>query len=225
MTYIIKKLFELKDESYKSFHAKLVPGLPPARIIGVRTPALRAFAKEFVKTGDTAAFMNSLPHYYYEENNLHAMCIAHLKSFDEQLKRIEELLPYVDNWATCDTLAPKSFKKHPDEVYAKVKEWISSEKTYTVRFALVVLLQFFLDEHFTEESLRLAARVKSSDYYIMMAQAWYLSFALIKQYESALPYFTERRLDAAVHNKAIQKATESFRIDAATKIFLKTLKI
>ena len=219
-----ENLFELRDADYRDFHAKLMPTVEKERIIGIRTPVLRSFAKKYFKTADSCIFLDSLPHYYYEENNLHAMCIGFTSDFETQLDLIEKFLPYVDNWATCDTLAPKSFKAHPEAVLEKVREWIKSEHVYTVRFALVVLMQFFLDDNYTPEILELAISAKNTDYYIMMAKAWFMSFALIKQYDKALPCLTERRLDRLTHNKSIQKALESYRIDENTKKFLRTLK-
>lgn len=224
--YIEKKLFELQDIKYRDFHKRLIPTVDEKSIIGVRTPALRKFAKEFAKNEPAVSkdFLKILPHRYYDENNLHAFLIEQEKNFSDAMTLCESFLPYIDNWATCDTFSPKCFKKHPSEVYAKVKEWIKSDKIYTVRYAVVTLLQNFLDDNFEDEMLSLAASASCDEYYINMAVAWYFSIALIKQYDKALPYIEKKKLPVWVHNKAIQKAVESYRIDGETKAYLKTLK-
>ena len=224
MTDLETRLFEMSDAAYRDFHAKLIPTVDKERIIGVRTPVLRRFAKKFIKSEAAKEFLVSLPHRWYDENCLHSALIANTKDFDEQMVLIEKFLPYVDNWAVCDTLAPKSFKKHTDKVLEKVSEWIKSDRVYTVRFSIVVLMQFFLDEEFTEEIIELAVTPDETDYYIIMAKAWFMSFALIKQYDAAIVYLTERKLSKNTHNKSIQKALESMRIDGETKKYLKTLK-
>lgn len=218
-----RELFALRDEKYRDFHKKLVPTVDETRIIGVRIPALRKYEKELsAETG--SEYLDLLPHRYIEENNLHAFIISGMKDFDEAMRRTDEFLPYIDNWATCDSFMPKVFKKHPDEVYEKVKQWLKSERAYTVRYGLVTLLNNFLDGEFRLEMLDLAANLRSEEYYINMAVAWYFSIALVKQYDAALPYIIERRLDRWTHNKAIQKAIESYRISAETKAYLRSLK-
>jgi len=226
MEKITKDLFELQDEKYRAFHAKLMPEIAYERIIGVRTPALRNYAKEVAKMPEAMEFLQELPHTYYEENNLHGTLLnIFYKDVEELLNQLEIFLPYVDNWATCDMLSPKVFKKNLPLVYERVKKWLNSEDTYVVRFAIVTLLGFFLDEAFEPEMLDLVARVKSEEYYIKMAIAWYFSIALVKQYEVTIPYFTEPVLELWTHNKALQKAVESLRIDKETKEYLKGLKI
>ncbi len=218
-----RELFALRDEKYRDFHKKLVPTVDEGRIIGVRTPVLRKYAKNLAaETG--SEYLDLLPHRYIEENNLHAFIISGMKDFDEAMRRTEKFLPYIDNWATCDSFMPGVFKKHPDEVYAKVREWLKSEHTYTVRYGLVTLLNNFLDDEFRPEMLDLAAEVPCEEYYIHMAVAWYFSIALVKQYDAALPHIAERRLDRRTHNKAIQKAIESYRISVETKAYLRSLK-
>ena len=218
-----RELFALRDEKYRDFHKKLVPTVEEERIIGVRIPALRKYAKELSsETG--IAYLDLLPHHYIEENNLHAFIISGMRDFDEAMRRTEEFLPYIDNWATCDSFMPKVFKKHPAEVYEKVKQWLKSERTYTVRYGIVTLLNNFLDEEFRAEMLDLTAELRSDEYYINMAIAWYFSMALVKQYDAALPYIIGRKLDRWTHNKAIQKAIESYRISDETKAYLRTLK-
>lgn len=226
MEQITRDLFELQDEEYRKFHAKLMPTIDFDKIIGVRTPQLRKYAKQVSKEPYAKNFLKELPHTYYEENNLHSALINLLyKDLEELLEKVEEFLPYVDNWATCDMMSPKLFKKNLPLVYERVKKWIKSENTYTVRFGVVTLLGYFLDDVFEPEMLELVAGIKSEEYYINMAIAWYFSIALVKQYETTIPYFTTPKLDKWTHNKAIQKAIESRRISDETKDYLRTLKI
>ena len=224
---ITEGLFELKDEKYRVFQAKLVPNVPMDRMIGVRTPALRKYAKEVAKMPQAGAFLQQLPHHYYEENNLHGelLLLLYSKDLEVFMKELERFLPYVDNWATCDILSPKIFKKHLDYVYEKVKKWLKSDHVYTVRFAIVTLLGFYLDDAFKPDMLRLVADVKSDEFYIKMAVAWYFTIALVKQYNITLPYIQNRVLEPWTHNKTIQKARESRRISAERKEYLKTLKV
>lgn len=186
---LTQALFELKDDNYREFHAKLIPNVPAEKIIGVRTPALRDFAKKVAKMQEVRAFLKDLPHFYYEENNLHGALLSLIFSNDigQFLAEIERFLPYVDNWATCDMLSPKIFKKNLPLVYEKVNGWLKSGKTYTVRFGIVTLLGFFLDDAFKPEMLQLVADVKPGEFYVKMAAAWYFSVALVKQYDAALP--------------------------------------
>lgn len=223
---ITKDLFELQDLEYREFHAKLMPNIPKEQIIGVRTPALRAYAKKIAKLPEAKEFIKVLPHTYYEENNLHSALLSLLyRDVEELLEQVEIFLPYVDNWATCDMMSPKAFKKDLPLVYERIKEWIKSDHTYTIRFGVVTLLGFYLDDAFEPEMLDLVAGIKSEEYYVNMAIAWYFSIALVKQYDTTIPYFTTPVLDPWVHNKAIQKAVESLRIDSATKDYLRSLKI
>ncbi|MCK9169455.1 MAG: DNA alkylation repair protein [Treponema sp.] len=221
---IQKQLFALKDTKYRIFQCRLMPNIAPERVIGVRTPALRTLAKEIAKTPCAAEFISVLPHEYYEENNLHGFIIETIKDFDEAVRAVEEFLPYVDNWATCDQIKPKAFKKNIPELYNKIKEWIKSGRTYTVRFGLEMLMNVFLDENFIPESLKLVSLVRSDEYYVNMMVAWYFATALAKQYEATVPYIEKNKLDIWVHNKAIQKAVESYRITAGQKQYLRTLK-
>ncbi|MDO5397971.1 MAG: DNA alkylation repair protein [bacterium] len=226
MEKIISDLFEMQDIKYRDFHSRLIPNIDKERIIGVRMPDLRRYAKKIAKEPYVRGFLDELPHYYYEENNLHAALIAGMKgSFEELMTEIERFLPYIDNWATCDMFSPKLFKKYPNEVYEKCMEWIKSDKTYTIRFGIDILMSFYLDESFRAEIIDTIAGIRSEEYYVNMAAAWFYSYALIKQYESTIGLFREKRLDKWVHNKSIQKAVESRRIDEETKAYLKTLKI
>lgn len=223
-TPVQKELFAMQDLSFRDFSSKLMPTVDKERVIGVRTPQLRKFAKEFAKTPQAAEFLECLPHTYYEENNLHGFLIAGMKDYGQCLAALEAFLPYIDNWATCDLISPKVFKKHLPELLERIRVWIASDHTYTVRFAVGMLMSFYLDEAFDAEYLELAAGVRSEDYYVNMMIAWYFATALAKQYEAALPYIEERRLDPWCHNKAIQKSVESYRITEEQKTYLKTLK-
>ena len=220
-------LFALKDENYRRFHAKLIPDIPIDNIIGVRTPVLRKYAKEVAKLPETNIFLESLPHIYYEENNLHGALVSLLypKDIIAFMEQLERFLPYVDNWATCDMLSPKIFKKHLSYVYERVQKWLQSDAVYTIRFGIVTLLGFYLDDAFEPEMLQLVANVRSEEYYVNMAVAWYFSMALVKQYDATLPYIQNRVLEPWTHNKSIQKAIESRRIPQETKAYLRDLKI
>ncbi len=220
---ITDRLFELQDTGYRDFQSRLMPDVPKEKVIGVRTPALRKLAKEFAGTEEAAAFILQLPHKYYEEDNLHTFLICEMKDYDDCMAEVEQFLPYIDNWATCDCFTPKVFKKHRAEVYEKIKQWLGSAETYTVRFGIVTLMDY-LKTDFEKQMLSLVADIRSEEYYINMATAWYFSMALVWQYNAALPYLTEERLDKWTHNKSIQKATESRQIDDKTKEYLRTLK-
>ena len=223
MTELQNKLFALADSEYKAFHSRLMPTVNPELVIGVRTPVLRGFAKEFAKTPESREFLNQLPHKYYEENNLHGMIIEQIKDYDTALCETKRFLPYIDNWATCDMFMPKVFRKNTDKLISEAIEWINSESTYTVRYGIGVLLKLYLDSEFKPEYIKAVSEVKSDEYYINMMIAWYFATALAKQYDAAIVYITENRLDTWVHNKAIQTAVESNRISAETKSYLKTL--
>lgn len=225
MTDLQKRLFELQDKEYKAFHQKLMPTVEPDLVIGIRTPVLRKFAKDFAKEEGAQKFLKSLPHKYYEENNLHAFLLSSEKDFDKLLKETEAFLPYIDNWATCDVFRPKVFEKNTDKLIGKIYEWIKSGKTYTVRYAAGLLLSYYLDENFKAEYAEAVSKIRSDEYYVNMMIAWYFATALAKQYDSVIGYLTEKKLDVWVHNKTIQKAVESFRILPETKDYLKTLKI
>jgi len=226
---IQEQLFSLQDAQYAAFTARIIPTVDRDSIIGIRTPALRAFAKELVSKEDKAAapeeFLNGLPHKYFEENQLHAFVISLEKDFDKCVSHVEKFLPYIDNWATCDQLSPKSFKKEKEKLLPYIKKWIKSEKTYTVRFAIGMLMQHFLDENFCDQYASMVAKVKSDEYYVNMMRAWYFATALAKQYNIVLPYIQQKKLDAWTHNKAIQKSIESYRITEEEKNYLRTLKV
>lgn len=219
------ELFALQDIKYREFQAKLMPTIEKEKIIGVRTPALRAFAKKFGKTAEAKVFLEVLPHRYYEEMNLHGLLIEQIKGYEECIKEIDRFLPYVDNWATCDLLAVRRVKKHLDVFIKEVYRWLESEHTYTIRFGIGMLMRYYLDEHFQIEYPEKVAKVHSEEYYVNMMCAWYFATALAKQYDAILPFIEERRLDVWTHNKTIQKAVESYRITPEQKAYLRTLKI
>ena len=222
---IRETLFSLRDEKFASFQARLIPNVAPERIIGVRTPALRKLAKTLRGSGEAEEFLKALPHDFFEENNLHAFLLCEMKDFDACVQAVEDFLPYVDNWATCDQMSPGVFRKNKQALLPYIRCWIASERCYTRRFGTGMLMSHFLDEDFREEYLRLVSDKGSEEYYVNMMIAWYFATALAKQYEAALPYLENRRLDPWVHNKTIQKAVESFRVSDEHKACLRALKI
>ena len=222
---IITALMDAKDEKYAEFQRRIITSTPPERIIGVRTPALRAMAKELSKAADREQFLAELPHKYFEEDQLHSFTVCTEKDFDKCICEVDRFLPYVDNWATCDQLAPKVFAKHRTELLPHIRRWLASEREYTVRFGIEMLMSHFLDDDFSVEYASLVAAVRREEYYVRMMAAWYFATALAKHYEDVLPFITERRLDEWTHNKTIQKAVESYRITAEQKEYLKSLKI
>ena len=223
MDTIVRQPSEMQDLSYRDFHSRLMPTINKDAVIGIRTPELRKFAKEIYGSVQASEFLSSLPHRYYEENNLHAFLIEQIQDYDECIKELERFLPYIDNWATCDMLRPKALKKHLPELKEKCFEWMESQHFYTVRFAVETLMLYFLDKHFEPQIMEKIAKIKSDEYYIIMMVAWYFATALVKQYDCALPYLTQQKLDSRIHNKAIQKARESYRITPEKKQYLHTL--
>ena len=222
---IREKLYDRQDLKYRDFQVKLIPGMEPEKMIGTRTPDLRKIAKQMAKREDIGEFLENLPHEFFDENQVHAFVISELKDYGRCVQGVERFLPFVDNWATCDQMSPKVFKKHRPELLDSIKEWIRSEHTYTVRFAVGMLMQHYLDEDFDPAYPEMVAEVQSEEYYIRMMIAWYFATALAKQYEAVLPYIEERRLEPWTHNKTIQKAVESYRITPEQKEYLKSLKV
>lgn len=223
--YVREKLFSMQDLKYKEFHSKLMPTVDSDLVIGVRTPELRKFAKEFSKTEMSEEFLQNLSHKYYEENNLHAFMISSMKDFDKTVEKLNDFLPYVDNWATCDMMRPVTFKKHRTELLAEIEKWLKSDMPYTVRFAIEMLMVHFLEEDFDVSYPHKVADIRSDEYYVRMMVAWYFATALAFQYEKILPFIENKTLDPWTHNKAIQKAIESYRITNEQKDYLKTLKM
>ena len=221
---IRKELFELQDEKYREMQIKIIPTVKPESIIGVRTPELRKMAKRLGKIDDIDTFLSDLPHKYFDENQLHAFIVSEIKDYDSCMERTEQFLPYVDNWATCDQMSPKIFKKNRQDILKHIKKWIKSKKTYTIRFGIGMLMEHLLDEDYDIKYPEMVAGVRSEEYYVNMMIAWYFATALAKQYESILPFIEENRLDVWTHNKVIQKSVESYRIAPEQKEYLKTLK-
>lgn len=226
MEIITKKLFDNQDLKYREFKGKSIPNIDKDNIIGVRIPIIRKIVKEIYQEDYISKFLDELPHKYHEENLLHGLILSiKYQDIDFLLSKLDSFLPYVDNWEVTDIISPKLFKKYPDKVYEKIKEWLNSDKEYVIRFAVVSLLQFYLDDNFKIEELELVNNIKNEDYYVKMAIAWFYSFALIKQYDITIKYFENRKLNKWIHNKALQKAIESYRISDLAKEYLRSLKI
>jgi len=221
---IQEKLLSMQDLKYKESQTKLIPNISAESVMGIRTPHLRVYAKELMKTDAADEFLTQLPHQYFDENQLHAFIISEMKDYDVVLAALEKFLPYVDNWATCDQLRPKVFKKYPDKLITAIRAWLASTETYTIRFGIGMLMCHYLDENFKPEYLEWAANIRSEEYYISMMLAWYFATALAKQYDATIPYIENNRFSTWVHNKTIQKARESYRITDEQKAYLKSLK-
>lgn len=225
ITNVQTRLFELQDLKYRDFHAKLMPTVNKEKIIGVRTPALRVFAKKYGKTDEAKEYLQMLPHQYYEENNLHGLLIEQIKDYDTCLEELERFLPYIDNWATCDMLAVKVVKNHLDTFIDEVYRWMESDHAYTIRFGISMLMRYYLEDAFQMEYPEKVAQIRSEEYYVNMMRAWYFATALAKQYDKILPFIEKQKLDVWTHNKTIQKAIESYRITPEQKEYLRGLKI
>ena len=225
MDNIKRELIKLQDKEYRDFQSKLIPTIKPNSMIGVRTPNLRKYAKKLYKNNDYKTFLKELPHKYFDENQLHAFIISEIKDYEECISYVNNFLPYVDNWATCDEMSPKIFKKYHKELLKQIKIWIKSKKTYTIRFGIGMLQKYYLDDYFKPEYLNLVATIKSKEYYVNMMISWFFATALAKQYDYVIPYFETKKLEAWTHNKTIQKAIESYRITSEKKDYLKSLKI
>lgn len=218
---IIDRLFEVQDIEYADFQSKLTPTVPREQFIGVRVPVARKLAKEFIKGDEANLFFMDLPHKYFDENLCHALMISEIKDFNRCIKELELFLPYIDNWAVCDVIAPNVFKKNKPELIGYIKKWAKSEHTYTCRFGIGMLLKYFLDDDFEKEFLEIPANIVSDEYYVNMMIAWYYATALAKQWKATIPYIENNRLPVWVHNKTIQKARESYRISQDEKAYLK----
>lgn len=217
-------LFELQDTEYRDFHAGLMPTVDKEKVIGVRTPVLRKYAGKLSGQPEAQEFLKTLPHTYYEENNLHGFLLEKIKDYDTCMGEMKKFLPYIDNWATCDGVAPKVFGRHKEELIKEIPGWLESGQTYVIRFGVNMLMRFFLDEDFKPEYAEKVAAIRSEEYYVKMVVAWYFATALAKQYDAVIPFLEERRLENWTHQKTIQKARESYRISPAQKEYLKTLK-
>lgn len=217
-------LFQLQDRKYREFQCKLIPNVDPETVIGIRTPVLRSYAGILAKEPEITSFLRDLPHRYFDENQLHAFLISENKDYPRCVDEVERFLPYVDNWATCDQMTPAVFRKHRDDLIKAVRRWLNSEHPYTVRFGIRMLMDHYLEEDFDPEYPSLVAGIRSDEYYVKMMVAWYFATALAKRYEDVLPYLKDGRLDAWTQNMTVRKATESYRITAEQKAYLKTLK-
>ncbi len=234
---IQEALFNAQDLKFKAFHSRLIPTIPADTVIGVRTPELRRIAKEFCSDSGIEKFLDKLPHKYYDENQIHSFILSGIKDFDECVEQVEKFLAYVDNWATCDQLRPKVLGKSLEnrkKLLEFIKLWVRGrlasgeqveDDTYVVRFGIEMLMSYFLDGDFKPEYLKWVAKVHREDYYVKMMVAWYFATALAKQYEATLPFIQGRKLEPWTHNKAIQKAIESYRITPEQKAYLKKLKV
>ena len=225
MTEIQRRLFDSQDREYRDFTIKLNPAVDPDTVIGVRLPVLRALAKELRGSAEAESFLALLPHEYLEENHLHCFLLSCVRDFDTGLSQVERLLPYIDNWAVCDSLRVKAFAKEPERLLPHICGWLKSDHTYTVRQGILCLMNYFLNEKFDEKYLAAVSKVKSDEYYVNMMIAWYFATALAKQYDSAVRYIEDKKLGKWVHNKTIQKAVESYRVSDEHKAYLRTLKI
>lgn len=219
------ELFRLQDEKYRDFQSKLIPTVDQETVIGVRTPELRKLAKQLVKRDDIGVFLSALPHEFFDENQLHGFIISEMKDYSRCMEELCVFLPFVNNWATCDQMSPKVFKKHRQELLVQIRTWLAANDTYIVRFAIGMLMEHFLDEDFDICYPEMVAAIRTDEYYINMMTAWYFATALAKQYKAVLPFMEERRLDAWTHNKAIQKSVESNRIPPEHKKYLRSLRI
>jgi len=221
---VIDELLKSKDLKYKIFQSKLIPNIDSSTMIGVRTPELKIIAKNLYKNNDYELFLNSLPHNYYEENIIHGLVISEIKDYDLCINYIDKFLPYIDNWAVCDQTNPKVFKKHKKEVMVKINEWIKSKEVYKIRFGVKTLMNYFLDDDFNKDYLKLPLIIKNDDYYVKMMIAWFYATALAKQYDETIKIIESNVLDIFIQNKTIQKAIESFRVTDEHKKYLRTLK-
>lgn len=221
---IQEELFKLQDISYKEFHSNLIPTIDKNTIIGIRIPLLRSYAMKIKYTKEADKFLNTLPHTYYDENVLHALLLSEMTDYETFIKSIQAFLPYIDNWAVCDVLKPKSIKKHKQIFIDEIKSWISSKDTYTIRFGVVMLMTYYLDEDYQKDYLNYPLQVKSNEYYVNMAISWFYATALAKHYDEVVKILKDKKLSVWVHNKTIQKAIESYRITKEQKEELKKLK-
>lgn len=225
MEKILDELFSLQDEEYREFNSKLIPTVAKENVIGIRIPVLRKYEKEIRNSEKAKKFLNSLPHKYTEEYNLHALLLENIKSYEDTIKALNDFLPFVDNWATCDIMSIKIFKKHLDILPGQLDIWLNSSHTYTIRFAIKMYMSYYLDENFDVAYMTKISKIQSDEYYVNMMLSWYFATALAKQYKTAIKFLEENKLSQWVHNKTIQKAIESYRITDEQKTYLKTLKL
>ena len=222
---ILEELFKLQDKEYAEFQSKLTPSVDKSKFIGVRVPEVRKLAKLYFKDENSKEFLNTLPHKYYDENMVHGLLISEIKDYEECIREVDKFLPYVDNWAVCDIMSPKIFKKNKDKLIEKIKIWSKSKDVYTCRFGIEMLMRNYLDKDFKSEYLNIPSTIVSDEYYINMMIAWFYATALAKHWNDSIKYIENKKLTKWVHNKTIQKARESYRITDEQKEYLKNLKI
>ena len=218
---IKEKLFAMKEEKYGDFSASLMPDMPRERVIGVRIPKLRAFVKEI--SGNTSDFISILPHYFFEENNLHAFIISSISDFDRCVSEVDRFLPYIDNWATCDSLRPSCFSKNKDKLLEYIYRWMRSDKVYTVRFAIEMLMVHYLEDDYSDDYAKLVASVRSEEYYVNMMIGWYFATALTKRWDSVIYFIEEGLISPVARKMAIRKGIESLAIPNERKAYLREL--
>ena len=219
---IVSDLFDMRDEKFAQFNASLLPSNTQQNVIGVRTPNLRKYAKTIRNPN---SFLHNLPHKYFEENQIHAFILSDIRDFNKCVKMVNTFLPYIDNWATCDQLIPKIFAKNPDKLLPHIHKWIKSKHIYTCRFAIGLLMRFYLSDNFNTKYADMVANIESDEYYINTMRAWYFATALAKNWDNIIYFIENKKLDTWTHNKTIQKARESFRITQPRKEYLKKQKI
>lgn len=219
---ILKSLYAVADVEYRNFQSALIPTINKKSVIGVRTPILRKMARDMVKSGEYKDFISRLPHKYFEENQLHAFIISLIKDFDIDVYEVSRFLPYIDNWATCDQMSPKVFVKNVDKLLPYIKKWIKSKHTFTVRFGVLCLMRYFVDDKFDVKYVDIVAKIKSNEYYVNMMRAWYFATTVAKHFDDVLPYL--QKLDDWTRGRTIQKALESYRVIDVHKQKLRSLK-
>lgn len=219
------ELFKLQDKKYQALQINIVPNVDKEKIIGVRVPEIRKLAKKYKDDDSVNIFLKELPHKYYDENLLHGLIISEIKDYDRCIEEAQKFLPYVDNWAVCDTMSPKVFAKNKDKLIIKIEKWIKSSKLYTCRFGIRMLMNHFLKDDYKKEYLELPAAIHTDEYYLKMMIAWFYATALAYRWDDTIKYLDEKKLDKWTHNKTIQKAIESYRITDSQKEYLRKIKL
>lgn len=224
MNKIREYLLSKQDIKYRDFTLPLIPNVDEKTFIGVRLPAIKKYAKELDEKS-RIEFLNSLPHQYHEENLLHAYILSNIKDYETFINYVNVFLPFVTNWSVSDTICNKYLIKYRNQLIKEVYKWLKSDELYRVRYAVKCLMNYYLGDDFKKEHIEHVEQVKLDDYYIKMMIAWYLATGLAKNYDSFVKVIEEKKFDAFTHNKAIQKAIESYRVSDEHKDYLKTLKI